>query len=83
MNQLLARILLSSYCYVNNDSIRNGYVGLVGFIRMEFEDVKDSLVGYAHFHLLNNQEDLSYQLEIAEKKLSEEEKFLFGYLLLF
>lgn len=79
INQLLAQILLSSYCLVEDNSIEYGYVGPVEFTRGNFKNFKDNLPGYARHCLLNNQTDLPNELELIEKNLNEEEKFLLGY----
>lgn len=79
INQLLAQILLYSYCLVGNNSTEYGYVGPVEFTRGKFNNFKDNLPGRVIPHLLNGQKDLPSELEIFEQNLSEEEKFILGY----
>lgn len=79
MNRLLAKILFTSYCLVEDDSTKYGYVGPIEFTRENFKKIKDNLPGYASHCLLNNQKELPSELEIIESNLSEIEKCLLGY----
>ena len=74
-NKLLAEYLLYSYCFVEEC----GYVGPVEFTRMRFKRHERNLPKYL-FHLsLNKQKDLPEELEMVEKNLSEDDKFMLGY----
>lgn len=79
INKLLASILFSSYCLVDGEPTKYGYVGPVEFTREKFKKIKDNLPKFALRCLLNNKKDLPRKLEMIENNLSELEKCLLGY----